>query len=167
VEGVENERRFLLEKLPPVEQRVSTTTIRQVYWQLGDGWTLRLRREGRGDEEARNSLTVKGKRSGVSRPEVNSDLAKEPKVVEVVEQLFKHGSANKVVKSRHSYVIDGQAWDVDEFHWENEGLVIAELELDDPDELARVPVPAWAVREITHEPRYGNESLAFHPYSTW
>ncbi len=39
--------------------------------------------------------------------------------------------------------------------------------MDDPAELARVPKPAWATREITGEAQYGNDYLAFHPYKTW
>jgi adenylate cyclase len=54
---------------------------------------------------------------------------------------------------------------VDEFHGDNSGLVVAELELDREDQaFAR---PPWAGAEVTHLPRYYNVSLVNHPYRQW
>lgn len=163
---VERERRFLLTKLPPGEP-VDRTTIRQAYWQLGSGWSLRVRREGTSNDDTRNSITVKGPRSGFSRPELEFFLSSDAAVTRVVENLFQVAGNHKIIKTRHSYVLDGLAWDVDEFHWENEGLVIAEIELEDSDQLAGVTPPTWAVREVTNDSQYANENLAIRPYRNW
>jgi adenylate cyclase len=163
---VEHERRFLLDSLPP-EDPVDQTTIRQAYWRLGDGWSLRVRREGRSDEDTRNSITIKGPRTGVSRPELNLFLPNETDATSAAESLFRAAGNNKVVKTRFSYLIDGLTWDVDKFHWDNNGLIIAEIEMDDPAVLAGIPIPDWAVREVTHEIQYANDYLAFHPFKTW
>jgi adenylate cyclase len=164
--SLEHERRFLLDSLPPYEP-VDHTTIRQAYWRLGDGWSLRVRREGNSDADTRNSVTVKGPRNGVSRPELNLFLSDGETDTDAAERLFKVAGSSKVVKTRYSYLLDGLAWDIDDFHWENEGLIIAELEMDDPEELAKVAKPSWAVREVTHDTQYGNDNLAFHPFKSW
>jgi adenylate cyclase len=163
---VENERRFLLAGLPH-EDPVDQTTIRQAYWRLGGGWSLRVRREGRADDDTRNSITVKGPWHGVSRPEFSLFLADDATGISAVESLFRAASGNKIVKTRFSYLIDGLTWDVDQFHWENEGLIIAELEMDDPVALAKVARPGWTVREVTGEVQYANDHLAFHPFKSW
>ena len=87
--------------------------------------------------------------------------------IEAVEKLFMAAGSQKIVKTRYSFLLDDLPWDVDLFHWENEGLIIAELEMDDPAELARITKPTWAVREVTYEAQYSNDSLAFRPYKSW
>lgn len=70
-----------------------------------------------------------------------------------------------IEKIRHRVMHAGYMWEVDEFRGANAGLVIAELELDDPDE--RFNPPPWLGREVTQERRYYNHALADAPYSTW
>jgi adenylate cyclase len=56
-------------------------------------------------------------------------------------------------------------WEIDEFHGANDGLVVAEIELDAEDqEFAR---PSWIDREVTDDPRYFNSNLIDHPFSEW
>jgi adenylate cyclase len=70
-----------------------------------------------------------------------------------------------VEKTRHFVPYGGMTWEVDEFHGDNSGLVVAELELDREDQVfAR---PPWAGAEVTHLPRYYNVSLVNHPYRQW
>jgi adenylate cyclase len=70
-----------------------------------------------------------------------------------------------VEKTRHFVPYGGMEWEVDEFHGDNSGLVVAELELDREDQVfAR---PPWAGAEVTHLPRYYNVSLVNHPYRQW
>jgi adenylate cyclase len=70
-----------------------------------------------------------------------------------------------VEKTRHFVPYGGMTWEVDEFHGDNSGLVVAELELDREDQtFAR---PPWAGAEVTHLPRYYNVSLVNHPYRQW
>jgi adenylate cyclase len=68
-------------------------------------------------------------------------------------------------KTRHYVPYGGMTWEVDEFHGDNAGLIVAEVELVREDqEFAR---PAWAGAEVTHLPRYYNSLLVKHPYCQW
>jgi len=70
-----------------------------------------------------------------------------------------------VEKTRHFVPYGGMTWEVEEFHGDNSGLVVAELELDREEQMfAR---PPWAGAEVTHLPRYYNVSLVNHPYRQW
>ncbi|MEO8501635.1 MAG: adenylate cyclase, partial [Vicinamibacteria bacterium] len=68
---------------------------------------------------------------------------------------------------KHRYVEHhvGRAWEIDVFHGENEGLVIAEVEL--PSAEAKVELPNWVGREVSDDPRYFNSNLLKNPYSAW
>ena len=70
-----------------------------------------------------------------------------------------------VKKTRYHLLHEGMMWEVDEFHGENEGLIIAEIELDDPE--ATFALPPWVGQEISHDPRYFNSNLSVHPFSKW
>jgi CYTH domain-containing protein len=56
-------------------------------------------------------------------------------------------------------------WEVDEFHGENEGLIVAEIELDDENE--KFEIPSWLGKEVTADYRYLNSNLAKNPFSSW
>jgi adenylate cyclase len=68
-------------------------------------------------------------------------------------------------KTRHYVEHHGHVWEVDEFAGDNAGLVVAEIELDRPDET--FASPSWLGREVTDERRYYNHALALHPYRQW
>ena len=68
-------------------------------------------------------------------------------------------------KRRYLVEYKGHTFEVDEFYGENEGLVIAEVELSSADE--EVTLPPWIGREVTGEKRFYNSHLRSHPYSAW
>ncbi len=68
-------------------------------------------------------------------------------------------------KTRYRLPHAGHVWEVDEFHGENAGLVVAEIELSRADE--PFERPAWLGDEVSADPRYGNSSLIAFPFSTW
>ncbi|HLF12847.1 MAG TPA: hypothetical protein VJA26_16715, partial [Gammaproteobacteria bacterium] len=70
-----------------------------------------------------------------------------------------------VEKTRHWVPHGGFEWEIDEFHGDNEGLVVAELELD--YEAQEFPRPDWLGVEVTELARYYNVNLVKHPYSAW
>lgn len=70
-----------------------------------------------------------------------------------------------VEKTRHFVPYDGFEWEIDEFHGENAGLVVAEIELEAADQAFELP--PWLGREVTHLQRYYNVSLVKTPYSAW
>ena len=68
-------------------------------------------------------------------------------------------------KTRYHVNHHGHVWEVDVFAGENEGLVVAELELSSVDET--FPLPSWVGEEVTEDPRYYNICLVTHPYKSW
>ncbi len=70
-----------------------------------------------------------------------------------------------VEKTRHLVEYGGHTFEVDEFHGDNQGLVIAEIELEDEDE--PFERPGWLGEEVTGQVRYYNSYLSRHPYKEW
>ena len=107
-------------------------------------------------------ITIKGigDASGVSRYEWEKEIP-----VDEAQELLLLCEPGVIDKTR--YLIDAgeYTFEVDVFHGDNEGLVIAEIEL--PDEDAPFKHPSWLGREVTGDPRYYNVMLAKHPFKTW
>jgi adenylate cyclase len=70
-----------------------------------------------------------------------------------------------IEKVRHHVLHSDLTWDVDVFSGENQGLIIAEVELRHENQL--IDLPAWLGEEVTGQPQYSNGSLAQHPFCTW
>jgi adenylate cyclase len=70
-----------------------------------------------------------------------------------------------IEKTRHFITNDGHLWEIDEFEGDNQGLIVAEIELD---AIGRVfTKPSWLGSEVTDDLRYYNNNLSHHPYSEW
>ena len=70
-----------------------------------------------------------------------------------------------VEKTRHLVVIKQHTWEIDEFAAENQGLIVAEIELSQVDE--QFEKPEWVGKEVTEDIRYYNNQLAKQPFSNW
>ena len=70
-----------------------------------------------------------------------------------------------IEKYRTKIVWENKLWEVDQFESENKGLIMAEIELTEPDE--PFSLPPWIGEEVTGDPRYFNSYLSQNPYSTW
>jgi adenylate cyclase len=111
--------------------------------------------------EGKNSfLTIKGRSQGISRPEFEYQIP----IKEALE-LQQLCTTPLVKKTRYLIPYDGMIWEVDEFMGENEGLIIAEIELDHPEAL--ITLPPWVGVEVSHDRRYCNSHLATHPFKSW
>lgn len=160
--GMEIERRFLVSD-PGVVDGASYEVIVQGYFFAKNGYAARIRRlhhvdpDG-GARESRATLTVKGPRRRAIRAEYEIDI--DPRFAENMLQEIE----NKVIKNRYQVIEGGQLWDVDVFHGDNEGLIIAEYEMEHP---RKIPVPPWCSEEITERAEFDNENLASHPYREW
>ena len=107
-------------------------------------------------------LTIKGpsRNGGLSRFEWEKEIdAKE------ALELLQLAEGAVIDKVRYYVDYEGHTIEVDEFHGDNEGLVMAEIELQSEDE--RVVLPAWLGREVTGEKRFYNSHLRTHPYCEW
>ena len=156
-ENREIERKFLV-KGPISDTPVRSERIVQGYLNSTSGRTVRVRIYG---EKA--FLTIKGPsdEKGLSRFEWEREI--EPGEAEQLLKICEPGIIDKVrnlVKGP-----DGHIWEVDEFHGENEGLVMAELELKREDE--GFESPSWLGEEVTGDRRYYNSCLKDNPYKNW
>lgn len=110
-------------------------------------------------EEA--TLTIKGIARGLSRAEFEYAIP-----MDDADYLLNHLCLRPFIeKRRHTVVAAGMVWVVDEFYGENDGLVMAEVELEREDQ--PVELPPWVGKEVSHDPRYQNSSLSQHPYRLW
>ena len=153
--ALEIERKFLidLDSLGPLPQGIR---IVQGYIPTQGKTAVRIRLKG---EQA--FLTIKGENRGAVRSEFEYPIP----VDDADTMLAELCNGQSVDKIR--YLIDhaGHTWEVDIFSGSNQGLVVAEVELDSEDE--NVSLPDWVREEVTGDPRYYNSSLISHPYSIW
>ena len=153
---IETERKFLVTGDGYKAEAVEKHRIRQGYIAHDEGRSVRVRiRDGKG------ILTVKGPFIGLgSRPEWEKEL-----MLPEAEDLFRLCKPGTVDKTRWIVPAGERFFEVDEVHGENEGLVMAEIELSDADE--SFPKPSWLGEEVTGDKRYYNGYLARKPFKTW
>jgi adenylate cyclase len=143
---VEIERKFLVRG--ESWRGGAAISIRQGYLAAGPSLSVRVRRAG-----AAAFITVKGG-AGLVRAEYEYAIPPAD-ADEMLAQLCRHPL---VEKQRHEVRFAGLDWVVDEFEGALAGLVLAEIELDDPEQ--PVPLPPWVGLEVTEDPRYLNANLA-------
>lgn len=136
---------------------VSSTRIRQAYINSEGGRTVRVRIR---DDKA--YLTIKG-------PSLDGGLSRFEWEIEIpladAEQLMRLRVTPLVDKRRYLVPFGGHTFEVDEFYGDNEGLVMAEVELASVDEAFERP--DWLGAEVTGDRRYYNSHLARHPFKEW
>lgn len=152
--GTEIERKFLV--VGDGWRGVRGTPYRQGYVASGDGVTVRVRLAGE-----RGFLTLKGPTVGLSRAEFEYEIP----AGDARELLDTLCPRPQIEKTRYELEHAGRLWQIDEFHTENTGLVVAEVELT--DEAETLELPSWVGPEVSHDPRYTNAQLARHPVSRW
>jgi adenylate cyclase len=155
--GVEIERKFLVSDQSVVDG-IAGIRICQGYLSLDPERTIRVRLAG-----TRAFITIKGISSarGTTRAEYEYEIP----VNEAEELLDAMALGPLIQKTRYRRTVGRLVWEVDVFEGENEGLVVAEVEL--PSEGAAVILPDWVGEEVTGDPRYFNASLVMHPFRDW
>ncbi len=154
--GVEIERKFLVRNS---DWRLSVAghfDIRQAYLEATTEASIRVRIRN----NSTATLTIKSRPSDLRRLEFEYPIP----VLEA-EALVSLRQGGVVEKTRYLIPSGRLTWEVDVFLGENDGLVIAEIEL--PDETYPIERPAWIGTEITGQAQYYNSSLARRPYSSW
>lgn len=99
-------------------------------------------------------ITIKSKVTNLKRLEFEYEIPKE----EAKEMMEIYQNCPQIVKTRHFIKEEHHIWEVDEFHGKNEGLILAEIELNHEDEL--FAIPQWVSDEVTHDDQYLNVNLA-------
>ncbi len=107
-------------------------------------------------------LTVKGigNESGMSRYEWEKEIS-----VKDAEDLLKICEPGIIDKVRYDVKYKGYIYEIDEFHGENEGLTVAEIELESEEEIFEKP--EWLGEEVTGDVKYYNAMLMKNPYKNW
>ncbi len=105
-------------------------------------------------------LTIKGRTKGITRAEFEYAIP-----LEDARSLLELCLPSVIDKTRYEISHAGHLWEVDDFHGENDGLVIAELEL--ADEEISPELPPWVGAEVSADARYFNSCLAVLPYAKW
>ena len=153
---IETERKFLVLDDGYKAQAVESHRIRQGYIAHDMGRSVRVR-----ILDDRGFLTIKGPFIGVgSRPEWEKEIS-----LQEAEDLFLICKPGSIDKTRWIVPAGERVFEVDEFHGENEGLVMAEIELKSQDEA--FGRPSWLGDEVTGNPRYYNGYLARNPFKSW
>ena len=154
---IETERKFLVRDTSFKQLAVKAYRIKQGYIAHDGGNTVRVRiRDNQG------FLTIKGpSMNGISRYEWEREIP-----LADAEELLLLCQGGFIDKTRYLVPAGaGKYFEVDEFYGENEGLVMAEIELDSPDEPFERPV--WLGEEVTGDRRYYNSYLLRNPYNLW
>ena len=153
--AIETERKFLLHYLP-TSLLVDGTLIRQGYMINRKNMVVRVRLSG-----DQGFLTIKGATCNASRKEFEYPVPKQ----DAREMLLLFCKEPLIEKIRYQIQFKGFEWVIDQFSGDNQGLVVAEIELDSIDQ--PFEKPDWIGKEVTHDPKYFNSNLIEKPYSTW
>lgn len=150
---LEIERKFLVQGS---DWKTSTgKRYTQGYLNLDKERTVRVRLAGQ-----QALLTIKGITTGASRSEFEYQIPTDD-----AEDLLKMCEGKIIAKIRHTVFHHGTKWEIDEFLGDNEGLIIAEVELDSEDQAFEKP--HWLGEDVTDDPRYFNSNLAVNPFCQW
>ena len=153
----EIERKFLVRSDTYKSEASMTAEICQGFLNRDPRRTVRVRLKG-----DHGFITVKGmsNKAGTTRFEWEKEISSEE-----AEQLIAICEEGIIYKTRYSVPVGQHIIEVDEFHGSNQGLVIAEVELEDEDEA--FIKPGWLGAEVTGDIRYYNSRISKHPYNTW
>jgi adenylate cyclase len=155
--GIEIERKFLLRDDSWRDMINSSERMKQGYLSQGEHRSIRVRVSG----DNRAWLNIKSSRDGINRLEFEYPLP----VEDAEEMLAKVAFRPFIDKTRHYIKLGKHTWEVDEFYGENQGLIVAEIELDDADE--NFQKPDWLGEEVSSDPRYYNSNLIKNPFNQW
>ena len=153
--GKEIERKFLVKDRSFKNTYEGHHEIKQGYLAIDEKKVIRVR-----TLDDKGFITIKGKPTGITRSEFEYEIPKR-EALEMMQTLCD----SLIEKIRYIVPIGGMNWEIDEFINENQGLVVAEIELD--TESRNFEIPEWLGPEVTHDKRYYNAYLSIHPFKKW
>lgn len=152
----EIERKFLV--LDDRWRTSATQSIRMRQGYLSEGYERSIRVRTEND---RAFINIKSSNDGIHRLEYEYEIPLQD-AREILERI---ALRPLIEKTRYIVEHEGFEWEIDVFEGDNDGLVVAEVELDSIDD--HLPLPEWAGREVSDDLRYYNVSLLKRPYRTW
>jgi adenylate cyclase len=153
--GKEIEKKFLVTS-DQWRQLAQGTVYRQGYLSVVKERVVRVRTIG-----DTGYLTIKGITVGASRLEYEYEIS----VSDSNEMLDQLCQKPIIEKKRYKVEFEGLIWEIDEFFGDNNGLIVAEVELEDENQ--EFEKPKWIGQEVTSDPRYFNSNLTKHPFTKW
>lgn len=154
---IEIERKFLVKSQAFKALAFKKTQISQGYLNSDKARSVRIRLRGE-----TGYITVKGasSKSGLSRFEWEKEIS-----ISEVKSLLKLCEPGMIDKIRYEVKSKNHIFEIDEFFADNEGLIVAEIELNSENE--SFEKPDWLGTEVTGNPKYYNSQLIKHPFKTW
>lgn len=153
--GKEIERKYLV-KNNDWKKGAEGTSYRQGYLSTVKERTVRVRTIA-----DKGFLTIKGITVGATRAEYEYEIPASD-ANEMLSQLCEQPI---IEKNRYKIDFEGLTWEVDEFFGDNDGLTVAEVELNSEDQ--KIVLPSWIGDEVSSDPRYFNSNLTKHPFKDW
>lgn len=154
---IEIERKYLVTSLDFKNDYFGKNEIAQGYLSSNPERTVRIRIKG-----TKGYLTIKGigNESGISRFEWEKEIE-----LNEAKQLLKLCEKGVIEKTRYEVKSGNHTIEIDEFHGDNNGLIIAEIELEDENE--SIEKPHWLGNEVTNDERYYNSYISLNPFKYW
>ena len=154
---IEIERKFLVTSEDFKKEAFAQNRIAQGYLSSVPERTVRVRIKGH-----KGFLTIKGvsNQSGMSRFEWEKEIP-----IDEAQKLLSICEKGVIDKTRFEVKIDNHVFEVDEFYGDNQGLIVAEIELSSENE--KFEKPHWLGKEVTNDSRYYNSTLSKNPFITW
>ena len=154
---MEIERKFLVKDNSFIDEAYKKSHIVQGYICSDAERSVRVRIR---DDEGFLTIKSATNERGWSRYEFEKPIS-----VSDAEELMKLCLPESIDKVRHYVKAGNHTWEVDVFHGENEGLTVAEIELESEDDVFELPV--WVGQEVSGIAKYYNSMLAKHSFSRW
>lgn len=154
---IEIERKYLVTSLEFLNEYSIKNEIAQGYLNSNPERTVRIRIKGN-----KGFITIKGigSESGVSRFEWEKEIE-----IEEAKSLLKLCERGVIEKTRYEVKSGKHIIEIDVFHGENNGLILAEIELENENEA--ILKPNWLGTEVTNDERYYNAYLSQNPFKNW
>ena len=154
---IEIERKYLVTSLAFKNEYYTKNEIAQGYLSSNPERTVRVRIKGNN-----GYLTIKGigNESGASRFEWEKEIE-----LNEAKQLLKLCEKGVIEKTRYEVKSGNHIIEVDEFHGDNNGLIIAEIELENEND--SIEKPHWLGNEVTNDERYYNSYISLNPFKNW
>ncbi len=157
--AIEIERKFLLANdkwRQPVNGVLPVGVLYiQGYLSRDKNRTVRVRVAG-----TKGFITIKGKTTGISKPEFEYEIP-----LDDASKMLNLCDGQLIKKFRYLIEHKGTTWEVDEFLGDNDGLIVAEVELKSEDQ--KFSKPNWLGSEVSSDSRYSNSNLSITPYKKW
>ena len=153
--GLEIERKYLVIS-DEYKSATKGVLYRQGYLNSNKERVVRVRIGGE-----QGFITIKGLPTGIERPEFEYSIP-----LQEADFLLRNICEQPIIeKTRYKITYMNHLWEIDEFHGENKGMIVAEIELQSSDE--PFEMPPWVGEEVSHDWRYFNSNLLTNPYTKW